>query len=266
LRSKCSDGTTVIYGKNFHPDGNYVVLYKWNGTGLVEIWHGASGTDIKAAGGLLSKSKKLEGAFLVQDKQHTGTILCNSGSVEWKEIDNNTGAINLWRNNRIGNGKSLLGVTKKNSIGELWSIQYSNNEPEYSAKLYVSQLNGNRFSPFSRVTFKEINSDMIFNMLISDLDNDGIGEILGVEEYIRKSIPRNNPGDTGEEGNTLFITSNLFLAKWNGKDYEIKWHRKAIDERIGAVSVGDVVGNGNKQIVIADEKGFVYVFDMPSDK
>lgn len=267
LSGKCQDDSSLIIGDKFHQNGNYAVVYKWDGSKLVERWQGIPGAKVKASGEMFNRTtQKIMSVFLLQNNNKLGILSCGQDSIDWKEVDKDASKIDLWQNNRIGIGRSLMGVTKKSSTSELWSIQYPSDESECTAKLYVSQFDGKRFSPFSRVTFNGINSDMIFNIIITDVDSDGVGEILGVEQNIRKSIPRNNPADTGEEGNTLFITSNLFLAKWNGKEYEVKWHRKAIDERVRNIAVGDVTGDGKKEIVITDDNGFLYVFDMPSDK
>jgi len=267
LGGNCGDGSSLIIGSKQHEKGNYIIAYKWNGAELVEKWQGVFGGEIKASGTMPSSTNKSGSVFLVQDKQKIGILSCNIDSVESKDVDRIPGAIDLWNNNRVGYGKSLLGFTRKSAYADLWSIQYSDNDREYNAKLYVSQFDQKTFSLFSRVYFKGIDSDMIFNMIITDVDNDGVGEILGVEERIRKKIPRKRqPGDTGEEGDTLLITSNLFLAKWNGMEYVVKWHGKAVDEKVRNIAVGDVTGDSHKEILVTDDNGYLYVFDMPADK
>lgn len=264
LIGTCLDGSSVLIGRKAHKDGNYAIMYKWNGSALIEKWQGVPGSDIKVTGVMLSNSNKAADVFLVQDNKKIGILSCISDRFDWKVIDMDAGMKDLFQNNRIDTANSKIGFTKKNSICELWNIQGSDSDYEYYAKLYVSQFDKNKFSPLSRVYFKGINSDMIFKMTIADVDNDGVGEILGVEEEIRKKIPRKHPRGTGEEGDTLLITSNLFLAKWNGKEYEVKWHRKAIDERVSNIAVGDVTGNGKKEILVTDDNGYLYVFDMPA--
>ena len=265
LSGTCSDGSSAIIGYKFHQHGNYVVAYKWNGSVLVEKWKGALGTKVIASGEMLSMSKsmpnKSENVFLVQEKQKIGILSCDNDKFELKEVGKESGPNDLWRENRISYGKSMIGFTKKGSIGELWTVQYAENESDYPTKLYVSQFHGKKFSPFSSVNFKGVNSDMIFNMIITDVDNDGVGEIIGVEEKVRKIMPRKHPED---ETDTFLVTSSLFLAKWNGKEYEVKWHRKAIDEKVRNITVGDVTGEGRKEIIITDNNGYFYVFDMPA--
>lgn len=266
LIGACGDGSSVVVGSKQHEKGNYIVVYKWNGAALVEKWRGVPSTDIKVTGEILTNSNNAENVFLVRDNKRTGLLSCVNDKFEWKMIDIDAGMRDLLQKNHVGSTNSAIGFTKKGSVGELWTIQGSDSDYEYNAKLYVSQFDGKKFLPLARVLFKGVDSSMIFKMIIADVDNDGVGEILGVEEKIRKTIPRNNPGDTGEEGDTLLITTNLFLAKWNGKEYEIKWHKKAIDERVSNIAVGDVTGDGNKEILITDENGYLYVFDMPTDK
>jgi hypothetical protein len=262
----CGDGSSVIIGRKQNDKGNYVVYYKWNGSVLVENYQSALGTDIVVSGEILTKTSKAVNVLLVSDHGKKGLLTCNKDSVEWLQVDTDPGMVDLWRDNSIRPDKSIIGHTKKNSVGELWTIQGSGNEYEYKTKLYVSQFDGKRFAPFSRVNFRGIDSDMIFNMIITDVDNDGVGEIIGVEEKVRKSIPRNYPGDTGEEGDTLLITSNLFLAKWNGKEYEIKWHTKAVEERVARIAVGDIRGDGKNEILVTDNNGYLYIFEMPDYK
>jgi hypothetical protein len=262
----CGDGSTVIIGSKQHEKGNYITVYKWNGSVLLEAWKGAPRTDIKLQGEILRNANKSVNVFLGQDNKQTGVLSCSNGSIEWNVVDPGVDVKDLMEKNRIDRANGKIGFTKKGSIGELWSIQSSGNEYEYNARLFVSKFDGKKFSSFSKVTFNGVDSDMIFDMIIADVDNDGIGEILGVEEKIRKKIPRNNPGDTGEEGDTLLITSNLFLAKWTGKEYDVKWHRKAVEERLKNVEVGDVTGDGKLEILVTDENGYLYVFDMPAQK
>jgi len=257
----CGDGTTTIIGRKAINDKVYLAGYKWDGARLIEKWLGESGSETKAVGEILGSAKKSIGAFLLENNKKIGILSCDNG-VEWKEVGRDQGQINLWKENQIGNGKSIFGLTKVGSTGELWTIQGSGSEYDYSTKLYVSQFDGKKFTPFSRVHIKGIDSNMIFNMVIVDADNDRVSEIVGVEEQIRKKIPRRNSAD---EGDVLLITSNLFLAKWNGKEYEVKWHRKAIDERVQNLAVGDITGDGKKEIVVTDENGYLYVFEMPTD-
>ncbi len=259
----CGDGSSIIIGGKQHQNGNYDVVYKWNGSTLVEVWRGAPGTRVVTTGEMLSKSNNTKNVMLVQANQKAGILACQDGSIEWKEIDLRVDTKDV-SGSRIDIADGTIGFTKKNSIGELWTVQHPTEaESDYPTKLYVSQFDGKRFSSFSRVNFKGINSDMIHKVIIVYVDNDGVGEILGVEDKIRKTIPRKHPED---ESDTYLITSNLFLAKWNGKEYEVKWHRKAIDERVRNIAVGDVTGDGNKEILITDDNGYLYVFDMPTDR
>lgn len=258
----CSDGSTVIVGRKAIKDEIYLAGYKWDGIQLVEKWVGTSGSDIKATGEMLSSSKKSTDSFLLGNNEKLGSLSCNN-AIEWKEVGKEQGQVNLWKENQIGNGKSILGLTKSVSTGELWTLQGSGSEYDYSTKLYVSKFDGKKFSPFTRVRFKGIDSDMISNMIIVDVDGDGIGEIIAVEEEIRKRIPRK---DAADEGDALLITSNLFLAKWSGNDYEVRWHRKAIEQRLRNIVIGDVTGDGKKAIVATDENGYLYVFEMPTEQ
>lgn len=125
----------------------------------------------------------------------------------------------------------------------------------------MSQYDGKKLSPLTRVSFKGINPDMIYQINITDVDNDGVGEILGIEEEVRKIIPRESPD---YEADTRLITSNMFVVKWNGKEYEVKWHAKAIDEKITNFALADVVGDKKQEIIVTDEKGYLYVFEMPN--
>lgn len=264
MSGTCSDGSSAIIGRKASKNGTYSALYKWNGSELIEKWRGNPGTVSRVLGEIRDNKDKTVDVFLIQDKQKIGMLSCNNDAIEWKEVGKESSANDLWKSDNIWYGKNTIGITKKSSIGDLWSIQYPQTEAENYAKLYLSQFDGKKFSPFSRVYFKGVDSDMIFNMIISDVDNDGIGEILGVEEKIIKTIPRKyQPGDTGEESGTMLITSNLFLVKWNGKEYEVKWHKKAVDERLSNIAVGDVTGDGNKEILVTDDNGYLYIFEMP---
>jgi hypothetical protein len=46
MSGTCGDKSSIIIGANLLK-GNYIVIYKWNGSVLVEKWQGAPGTDIK---------------------------------------------------------------------------------------------------------------------------------------------------------------------------------------------------------------------------
>lgn len=267
IAGECSDGSSMIIGRKSDKGNIFTVIYGWNGSELIEKRHGPYRTRIVTSGDILNAMGKIENVFLVQDDKQTGFLSCASGSIEWKEVNIDTHAKELMRTNRIDTANGRIGITRRDSLGELWTVQYSEIDNDYSTKLYMSQYDGKKFSPLSRVVFQGVNPNMIYKVIINDVDNDGVGEILGVEEEIRKTIPRKpQPGDTGEESNALLITSNLFLAKWNGKEYEVKWHRKAIDEKVRNIALGDVVGNGKKEIVVTDDNGYLYVFDMPNDK
>lgn len=257
----CEDGTSFIAGKKAYDKGNYVVAFKWNSAELIEKWRGVSGTKIVASGDLLNKAGRFCTFFLVKDNKNTGFLSCKDGSIDWTAVDIDEQTKEMMRTNRIDMGNGRMGSTKKNSPGELWTVQYSEIDNDYTTKLYVSQYDGKKLSPLTRVSFKGINPDMIYQINITDVDNDGVGEILGIEEEVRKIIPRESPD---YEADTRLITSNMFVVKWNGKEYEVKWHAKAIDEKITNFALADVVGDKKQEIIVTDEKGYLYVFEMPN--
>lgn len=253
----CADGSTAIIGETTdRHEQNVLVAYKWNGIGLHEIWRGVAGAGLRLISVPATKAHVgPKVIYLIIDKN--GAMLsCDSAKLRMTPID-----IAAISKKLLTGGLAVFGATKAKSKGELWFVEYPINEYSYHAKLFVSQFNGKRFSPFSRVYFKGLDSDMVQFMTIADVDGDGIGEIVGIEENIRKKLPRKHPGD---EMGPIILTSIIFLAKWNGTEYEVKWRRKGLDDKASMIAVDDVTGDGLKEVLVTDKMGNFYVFEMPA--
>ncbi len=253
----CSNSSTAVFFGRGDQKGNYThSAYTWDGSVLNEKWRSATGAGGRLISGQAPKALDVsKDVFFIIDHQ-SGMLTCDGVKFEMLPIDKTA----LGKKS-LGGGLPIFGATKRNSRGELWFVEYPTSEYSFHTKLYVSQFDGKRFSPFSRVYFKGIDSDMIQYMIIADVDGDGIGEIVGIEEKIRKMLPRKHPGD---ELGPVLLTSNVFLAKWNGNEYEVKWRKKAIDEKVSNLAVANVTGDGKNKIIITDKQGYLYVFEMPT--
>lgn len=255
---KCSDHSTVILGVNYNPSGNRLAAYKWDGSTLAEKWRIDAKTETLGiiSGAVLVAPTARENIFLLINGGNN-ILSCEDNKYDIKKIEDT-----LTKFSQIDIGHSILGITKKGSMGELWTIKTPKSEGEYYAMPHVSQFNGKEFFPFTRVQFKGIVSDMITNIAIVDLDDDGIGEILGVEVKATQMGPPEE-----EEGIRLKnVRTNLFMAKWNGREYQVYWHKLATTgekSMLRQIEMSDVIGDGKKEIIATDDDGYLYIFQLP---
>ena len=255
---KCNDSLTAILGVIYNPAGNQLAGYKWDGIALNEKWRGAPDIGLKGlvSGRVFIDSKVAKDIFLLQDGGNS-ILTCKDDKFDIITLGNTLSKSNLYASSR-----SILGITMKGSSGELWTIETPKSEGQYYAIPNVSQFNGKEFSPFKKVQFKGIASDRITNLSIVDLDDDGLGEILGAEVKATQMGP-----PEGEEGIRLKnVRTNLFMAKWNGREYQVYWHKLATTgekSMLRQIEISDVLGDGKKEIIATDAESYLYIFQLP---
>jgi hypothetical protein len=247
-------GSVVSEGKA------YFAAYLWNGIEMIQKWSGSPDISNVFIGNIYITPKVKKDVALLMGSNNS-FFYCEDGRFDIKGIP----TISMPHPDfRFGN--SSIGITKKKSFGELWTIQAPASEGSLYNTLYMAQYTSVGFLPLSKVNIKGINTDRISTINIVDIDNDGVGEIVGSEVAGTTMMPV-----SGEEAELKYERSYLFAAKWTGSKYEVLWRRWAADRTIQEIALADVTGDGQKEIIasgysIEKNKFALYVFRMPKIK
>lgn len=146
------------------------------------------------------------------------------------------------KNYRVGHS------TSKN-FDEIFFIEPS--EPFNFGTLYKSIWNKDRFD------FQEILDRGLIgydNLNLSDIDNDGLDEII-------LSKIRGDLIGMEEEPSITERRDEINILKWNSKEKEYKkiWTSQSLSA-ITQILVDDVTGDGKKEIVVGNDKGEIHIF------
>jgi hypothetical protein len=237
-RNICDDKITVFFGQSLKDDTKQMAIYDWNGKDMIEKWHGQQGIGLAIPGKLIITDAIQKDVILYAGSQNI-MLYCEKGQIKTKTI----GKIET-PFGRFNPSDSIIGITKKGSLGEIWTIERPNDEDTFYYKLYMGQFNGSGFTRFNKINIKGINTDRVSAITIVDLDGDGVGEIIGSEVAGSLVLPAEGEGPELKDER-----SYLFAAKWNGQEYEVMWRRRAADCILQRISVDDVAGDGHKEII-----------------
>lgn len=94
----------------------------------------------------------------------------------------------------------------------------------------------------------------IGSFTVADLDNDGIDEVIFIEETGKRTVYH-------EDIEYTDTADYVRVLKWDGKAYRSVWVSPALKKRGSKVLVDDVMGNGKKQIVIGTGHGTIQIWE-----
>ena len=253
----CDDQTTTLLGKKSEKGKDQIAAYAWNGNEIIEKWPGISGYKGALPGQLYITPTTKKNIVLLLGSENS-ILYCDKSQYHTKAIGKIASPFPGYND-----GRSVVGITKKESLGELWTIEIPIIESAFFYKLYMAQFSGTEFSPFKKINIRGINTDRVSTIIIVDLDNDGVGEIIGSEVAGTLISPKE-----GEGPELKNERSYIFVAKWDGTEYVLKWRHLAADSVLQKISVDDVTGDGKKEIIavgssLANSNYYLYVFSMP---
>jgi hypothetical protein len=145
-----------------------------------------------------------------------------------------------------------IGRTTSKNFDEIFYIH----EYLYGGPLFKAVWQKDRFNYQEILSIKKLNRKKgaigYENLNLSDIDNDGLDEIIISE--IRGDLI-----ETEEEPYVENYRDVIHILKWNGKGYKKIWTSKPLGA-ITQVLIDDVTGDGKKEIVVGNDKGEIHIF------
>ncbi len=235
----CIDNATVFSGQRLNDTSKRLTLYEWNGNEMIEKWQGEQQMGLAIPGELIIMKEGRPKHVVLYTGAKNIIIYCEKGQYQTKAIGKlDTSGI------QFNPSDSVIGITRRESLGELWTIETPNSEDALFFKLYVAQFNGTKLTRFEKAKIQGINTDRVSAIAIEDLDNDGIGEIIGSEVEGTLELPKE-----GEGPELINEISYLFAAKWNGHEYEVMWRRRAADCALQRIAIDNLTTEKQKEII-----------------
>ncbi len=152
------------------------------------------------------------------------------------------------------NIKVRRGDTNGDGKEDVWAIITKNYQYD-EGYLY----NYERSSDGKSLLQRFVDKKDIFEVIITDIDNDGMDEIIE-GEVIRDYSMLGYEGE-GPEPVLEPTTGKLYILKWDGKIYKEIWQSEEIGG-VGTIAVGDVDADGKKEIVVGDWHNHIRVFHV----
>ncbi len=148
--------------------------------------------------------------------------------------------------------KIKRGDTNKDKKEDVWAIV---TEDYKHPEGYLYQYEW--FSDGKSLIKKFVDKKMIFEVMITDIDNDGMDEIIEGEAILDHSGAEYE--GEGPEPILEPTTGKLYILKWDGKIYKEIWQSEEIGG-VKTIAVGDVDNDGKKEIVVGDWQGYIHIF------
>ena len=147
------------------------------------------------------------------------------------------------------------GKTRKGDIEEYWGYRLIESEGIYLfRKMYANRDQ-------TEVKVEDISFAALKNSLgigpftLGDLDDDGLDEVIFIEETAKRE-------GSGEHGFRYSDVADFVrVLKWDGKMYQLVWTSPPLAKRGSRILVDDVMGKSKKQIVIGTGHGTIQVWE-----
>jgi len=159
----------------------------------------------------------------------------------------------LWVN------KSLVkaGKTQRKDFWEYWGyrevIGYDEKPVYQFRRAYLNEKETELIN--QDISFPEHSNFIgIGSFALEDIDNDGLDEIIFIEETGTRNFKK-------ETVHYSDVRDYIRVLKWIGKGYQVVWTSPPINKRGSKVLVDDVMGNGKKQIVVGTGDGKILVWE-----